>query len=62
MNATTCFELGRYVYAITKECSAQKPDPEGNFDEEQKERHIYKCNSEHPLFDSNEENVKCVSV
>ena len=62
MNASTCFELGRYAYTSIHECSAQKPDPEGNFDEEQKEKHIYKCSSEHAYFDSNEEKAKCVSI
>ena len=62
VNASTCSGFGRYAYTSIHECSAQEPDPDGNFDEEQKEKHIYKCSSEHTYFDTNEEKAKCVSV
>ena len=62
VNASTCFELGKYAYTINYECDSQKPDPDGNFDEALKAKHIYKCSSEHEYFDANGESTKCVSV
>lgn len=62
VNATACSELGKHAYFTTRECDAQEPSPDGNFEEEAKKGHVYKCNEDHPYLDTSGEQATCTSI
>ena len=60
VGASACAELGKYAYRASRECSAQEPAPEGNFDQNAQKRHVYACDGANPYLDANGERAQCV--
>ena len=50
------------MYSAISECSEQQPEENGNFDEEEKKKNVYKCDSVHPYLDVSGEKAKCIST
>ena len=50
------------MYSAISECSEQQPEENGNFDEEEKKKKIYKCDSAHQYLDVNGKKAKCISA
>lgn len=60
VSASACSELEKYAYKASRECSAQEPNLEGNFDQDAKKRHVYECDSNNPYLDANGELAACI--
>ena len=48
------------MYSAISECSEQQPEENGNFDEEEKKKSVYKCDNAHPYLDVSGKKATCV--